>query len=304
MAVMQSNHRFPLRQFAAALLTASLPCAARAQLPVGVFGYDRARPLDVQATPYRDLPAVRFSRLSYDSPGGRVTGLLAEPTSPGRHPGVVLLHGLPGTAEGAMTRFGEEIAQHGAVVIAIDAPWVRRGGMPDLTLRDSVEQVQLMVDLQRAVDVLLSRGDVDAARLAYVGGSYGGAMGSLFAGIERRLKAYVLFVPDGGLVAHFTNADGSPSGPLARLGADARERWLAAMRPIEPIRFIPRAAPAALLFQNGRSDQLVTVEDAEALHAAAPQPKTIRWYDAGHGLNAEARADRLAWLAEQIGITP
>jgi fermentation-respiration switch protein FrsA (DUF1100 family) len=144
---------------------------------------------------------------------------------------------------------------------------------------------------------------VDGTRLAYVGGSYGGAMGSLFAGIERRLKAFVLFVPDGGLVAHLTNPDGSPAGPLAELSAPERERWLAAMRPIEPIRFIGRAH-ASLLFQNGRQDQLVAIADAEALHAAAPEPKTIKWYDAGHGLTAEAKADRWAWLAPLIGTTP
>jgi uncharacterized protein len=74
------------------------------------------------------------------------------------------------------------------------------------------------------------------------------------------------------------------------------------MAPIEPIRFIAHASPTALLLQNGRLDNLVPVGDAEDLHAAAPVPKTIRWYAAGHGLNQQAMFDRLDWLHEEIGL--
>jgi fermentation-respiration switch protein FrsA (DUF1100 family) len=76
------------------------------------------------------------------------------------------------------------------------------------------------------------------------------------------------------------------------------------MAPIEPIRFIPNASPTALLLQSGRSDELVPKADAELLHAAAPEPRTIRWYDAGHGLDQQALWDRHDWLVEQIGLDP
>ena len=35
-----------------------------------------------------------------------------------------------------------------------------------------------------------------------------------------------------------------------------------------------------------------------------PDPKTVLWYDAGHGLNQHALFDRQDWLHEQIGIDP
>jgi hypothetical protein len=38
------------------------------------------------------------------------------------------------------------------------------------------------------------------------------------------------------------------------------------------------------------------------LQAAASQPKTILWYDAGHGLNQQAAFDRLDWLHREIGL--
>ncbi len=275
-----------------------------ARAPLELFAYDRSAPVNFTSVPTASPDAaLDVFRIAYDSPsGGRVTGFMTVPKSEGPHAGVLLMHGLPGTAERAMAGFGLEIARRGAVVVAIDAPWVRRGGLPELTPRDSAEQVQLMRDLSRAIDVLETRADVDRARLAYLGGSYGGAMGALFVGLERRLAAAILFVPDGGLVAHFTDGGGAPTGPLAEVGAAARRRWLDAMWPIEPIRFVHHAAGMPILFQNGRTDALVTVEDAEALHAAAREPKTIEWYDAGHGLTPTARARRLEWLTERLTL--
>jgi dienelactone hydrolase len=277
-----------------------------ARAPLSIFSYDRNAPLAVELSPMQwEERALDLFRISFASPGGgRVTGFLAVPKTPGPHAGVVAMHGLPGNAEGSLMTVGREVARRGAVVLAIDAPWARRNGLPDFTPRDSAEQVQLIQDLSRSVDVLLARADVDRERIGYVGGSYGGAMGALFVGVERRLRAAVLFVPDGGLVSHFTNADGSVTGPLAGTSVAARARWLAAMRPIEPIRFIDGAKGTPVLYQNGRADQLVTVEDAEALHAAAPEPKTVKWYEGDHGLTAGARADRLTWLAEWLGLRP
>jgi uncharacterized protein len=74
------------------------------------------------------------------------------------------------------------------------------------------------------------------------------------------------------------------------------------MAPIEPIRFIAHASPTELLLQSGRIDNLVPATDAQALHTAAPEPKTVRWYAAGHGLNQQAVFDRHDWLHETIGL--
>jgi dienelactone hydrolase len=203
-----------------------------------------------------------------------------------------------------MAPYAQVLARHGAVVIAIDAPFARRGGEPvRFSTEDRAEQIQLIKDLQRAVDVLRARANVDDARIAYLGISYGGAMGALFVGIERRIEAAVLVVGDGGLVSHFTGPEDS-NGILADLSCATGVDWLRAMTPIEPIRFIAHATPTQLLLQNGRLDDLVPAADAQALHAAAPEPKTILWYDAGHGLDQEALLDRHDWLHDQIGLDP
>jgi len=267
-----------------------------------LFAYDVNAPLNLQKAVESTNNGVEVSGISFDSPdGGRATGVLFDPvTRSSLRPGIVLMHGMPGTARG-MAAYAQLLAEHGAVVIAIDAPFARRAGSPvRFSTQDRAEQIQLIKDLQRAVDVLRAQPNVDDERIAYHGTSYGGAMGALFVGIERRIKAAVLVVPDGGLVSHFTGPE--DSNFMASLSCATRVDWLRAMTPIEPIRFIAHAPPTALLLQSGRLDNLVPAADAQALHAAAPDPKTIRWYDAGHGLDQQALFDRLDWLRETIGL--
>ena len=267
-----------------------------------LFAYDVNAPLKLQETVESTKNGVEVSRISFDSPdGGSVTGLLFDPvTRSSLRPGIVLMHGMPGNARS--TAAGAQLlAERGAVVIAIDAPFARRGGSPvRFSPEDRAEQIQLIKDLQRAVDVLRARVNVDDERIAYLGISYGGAMGALFVGIERRLATAVLVVADGGLVSHFTGPE--DLNFMAGLTCATRVAWFRAMTPVEPIRFIAHAAPTTLLLQSGRLDNLVPAADAEALHAATPEPRTIRWYDAGHGLDQQALFDRLDWLHERIGL--
>jgi len=267
-----------------------------------LFAYDANAPLNLQKAVESTNRGVEVSAISFGSPGGaQATGLMFDPVGRSSlRPGIVLMHGMPGNAR-SMANTAQLLAEHGAVVIAIDAPFARRAGQPvRFSTADRDEQIQLIKDLQRAVDVLRARPNVDDDRIAYLGISYGGAMGALFAGIERRLKAAVLVVADGGLVSHFTGPE--DLNFMAGLPCAARADWFRAMVPIEPIRFIPHAPPTALLLQNGRTDNLVPPADAEALHTAVPEPRTIRWYDAGHGLNLQAALDRHDWLHAQIGL--
>lgn len=297
------------------ILTISLltACGATAAAPpadvLRLFDYDAKAPLDLQVVSTEKKDGLTVQTITYASPkGGRVPALLIVPDGPGPFAGILLMHGAPGTYE-RMRPEAETLARHDAVTLAINAPFSRPnedgrlGGALTLTEKDRDGQIQLIVDLRRAVDLLLARSDVDPKRLAYTGRSYGGAMGGLLAGVEKRIKAYALVVGDGGLVSHFTGADDT-NGPLQNMPAEQRKRWLAAMEPIEPIRFVGNAAPAHLLFQNGKQDDLVPPADGRAYQEAGSEPKTLLWYDAGHQLNDQATRDRHEWLAKMVGIAP
>lgn len=267
-----------------------------------LFAYDAQAPLDIQEVGRQQRSGVTVIDLSYASPrGGRVPALLYVPDGHGPFAGMIFQHGMP-SSRYDIGHLAEAYARAGVVAIAIDAPF-NRPEHDDLNAvkfreSDAGEQIQLIIDLRRAVDLLLARPDVDPQRLAYLGSSYGGAMGGLLAGVEHRLKGYVLMVGDGGLVSHFSGAwiEGLPE--------DRRDAWLAAMWPIEPLRYVGCASPAALLFQNGTQDTMVPPVHAIPYQQAGSEPKTILWYRADHGLSTTAYEDQVVWLARLIGIPP
>ena len=270
-----------------------------------VFAYDSQAPLDIQEVSRRQEEDVTIIDLTYASPmGGRVPATLVIPDGAGPFAGMLYQHGMPSTRQ-PMIPAAVNYARMGAVVLLIDAPFARRpNGMSasvTMTEQDRREQIQLIVDLRRGVDMLISRQDVDPERLAYVGISYGGAMGGLLAGVEDRLKAYVLQVGDGGLVTHVTGSEDRAEW-LAR-PEDVRRQWVAWMWPIEPIHYVGCASPAALLFQNGTLDAAVPPVDGLRYQEAGSEPKAVCWYRAGHALDVTAYFDQAEWLSERIGIS-
>lgn len=274
---------------------------------LSLFDYDRQAPLDIREVSAQEQYCVVIHDISYASPkGGRVTAFLVVPERSGPFAGVILLHGLPG-GRGDLLGYARDLAKTGVVSLLIDAPFTRRMQADPteepvtFTEQDREEQIQLIIDLRRGVDLLTSLRDVDPDRIAYVGSSYGAAMGGLLAGVEDRIKAYALTMGIGGLVARARTID-SPTGPLQRLTEEQRERWLSAMEPIEPINHIGNAAPAALLFQSGRRDLRIPQESATQFQQAGSEPKEIKWYDSGHNPPIEALLDQVNWLETHIDI--
>jgi hypothetical protein len=114
-----------------------------------LFAYDINAPLNLQKAIESTNNGVEVSAISFSSPdGGSVTGLLFDPvTRSSLRPGIVLMHGMPGTAS-SMAGLGQLLAEHGAVAIAVDAPFARRAGQPvRFTTEDRAEQIQLIKDL-------------------------------------------------------------------------------------------------------------------------------------------------------------
>ncbi|MFN2273586.1 MAG: alpha/beta hydrolase family protein [Anaerolineales bacterium] len=272
---------------------------------LALFAYDHAAPLDIQEERRWKEGGTTWIDFTYASPkGGRVPARLVIPDGAGPFPGLILQHGGPGTLED-MESFARAFAGYGAVTFMITSPYRRPGGWfhtqymgntwPMFTRRDLEIKIQTIIDLRRAVDILEGRPEVDPDRLAYFGVSWGGSMGGLLAGVEDRLKAYVLVVGDGGLVEH--TAEPGPDGLNQHFSAG----WAAEMWPTEPLHFVGRAAPAALLFQNGLYDTFVPPTDALRFYTAASEPKSIIWYEAGHELPWSFVEDAADWLQPFLG---
>jgi hypothetical protein len=116
------------------------------------------------------------------------------------------------------------------------------------------------------------------------------------------VQAYALMVGDGGLVAHRTGPD--DEGRPREMPEEQWQQWVAWMEPIVPIHFVGHAAPARLLFQNGRTDVVVPMVDGLAFQAAGSAPKTCVWYPDGHRTGPDRLRDQAMWFAGCIGIDP
>jgi dienelactone hydrolase len=273
-----------------------------------LFEYDPTAPLDIQEERRWVEDGATWIDFTYASPvegpGVRVPARLVIPAGQGPFPGMILMHGGPGTLED-MDGFARAFTHYGAVTIAITSPYRRPGGWeitqymgntwPIFNYRDVEIKIQLILDLRRAIDILADRPEVDSDRLAYFGVSWGASMGGLLAGVEDRITAYVLAAGDGGLVEH--TADPGPDG----LNIHFSQRWATYMWPTEPLHFVGRAAPAALLFQNGINDTYVPPHDALRFYTAASEPKTMIWYEAGHELPWSFVEDAAEWLQPYLG---
>ena len=273
-----------------------------------LYDYDGHAPLALQETQVQAREGVEVHDISYASPrGGRVPAYLVVPPGRGPFAGVLLMHGA-GSGRATVLPQAIVYAKSGAVCLAIDAALSGGRAIPGEKFQDYLKPertrdafIQTVVDLRRGVDLLLARSDVDPRRLGYTGGSFGGYMGAILSGVENRIRAYALFSAPASI-----NEATVPSVTTARetIPKAQLEKSFEIIEAVAAVRYVGHAAPAAFLFQSGEKDAGVPRASAERLHRAASQPKTIKWYDAGHGLNSAASLERAEWLKLQIGIAP
>ncbi|HVF25711.1 MAG TPA: dienelactone hydrolase family protein [Anaerolineales bacterium] len=188
-----------------------------------------------------------------------------------------------------------ELARAGAVCLLIETLW----SDPDFFLKrtqndDAQNSIEEVVNTRRAIDVLLSQPNVDARRFGLVGHDFGGMYATLTGSLDQRPTHYVL------MAATPRFSDWYLYAP--RVEGDAREAFIRQMSEIDPITHIQSLSPASVLFQFGTNDPHVPKERAEEYFAAATEPKEMKWYKAGHGLNPDATLDRKVWLKENLRL--
>jgi cephalosporin-C deacetylase-like acetyl esterase len=272
-------------------------------LDPSTFAYDAQAPLEFTMLSERMKDGVRLCDVSFKSPlSGKVSAYLIVPQFPVPQAGLIFGH----WGEGNREEFVEEavvLARLGFISLCLDASFRRPAAYePEEDLPQA--DLQWIVDVRRAVDLLQDRFEMIGEHLGYVGHSFGASFGGVIAGMEHRIKAYVLMAG----AARATEIMRTSAHPLivrARQNtpAEAWEAMLAAEAPYDACHYIGRAAPSTLLFQFARHDDFVPVQEAEDYFALASEPKQIAWYeDCNHELSTEARLDRAFFLCEQLGL--
>jgi dienelactone hydrolase len=295
------------------LLVLASPADAGATPPAPrpvTFEYDARQPLDVKDTVVGETPEATIHDLSYASANQqRVAAFLVVPKGKGPFAPIVFGH-WGGGSRAEFIPEAKLYARAGAISILPDYPWDRAEPYRRTTNHfDKPEQdrdtfAQAVIDLRRAIDVLLARKDVDPRRLAYVGHSYGAQWGAILTAVDRRMRTTVLVAGVGEIGdVLIKNPDPELAELRKALPAGVLDRYVQVVGEVDAIHFIPRAAPIPVLMQFARFEEHFDRESANRYIAAAGEPKKVLWYDSAHDMNdPQALRDRYAWLVERVGL--
>jgi dienelactone hydrolase len=212
-------------------------------------------------------PEVRALRIEFSSGGDRVPGrLLLPPRVEHPVPVVLLQHGAGGSMRAPYIEAAAgPWAMRGLAVASIDFPL--HGERSDAKLSKLLTggggargdlwldiHRRAVIDLARTVDAVASLSEIDGERVGYAGFSLGSIIGAAFCAVDPRPRAAAFALGGGGV------------GPAA----------------LDPVRYVARIAPRPVLFVNAEGDTRIPRSAAEALHAAARQPKQVRWFEGTH----------------------
>lgn len=161
---------------------------------------------------------------------------------------------------------------------------------------------RVFTDAVRAIEALRSRADIDPARIATVGGSQGGALALVAAGLDPTVKAAIADVP---FLSDFPRAIGlasrDPYLEISRYLAvhrDMVERALETLRYFDTVNIVPRAKAHAL-YSVALMDTICPPSTVYAsFNAYAGQSKKIVSYSYNdhEGGGAFQEREQLAWL--------
>lgn len=212
-----------------------------------------------------------------------------QPLSPGKHPGVIVLHILGGDFD--LSRlFCRQLAHDGAAALFVKLPYYGPRRQTDVKARmiseDPRETVagmrQAILDIRRGVAWLGEQPEVDPARLGVFGISLGGITGALALAIEPRLSFGCLMLAGGDV--------GRVAWDNPRL-EQLRERWLGQgkakeeffelLRSVDPVTYAERAGGKRVLMLNAKNDEIIPRACTDSLWHALGKPEIV-WYEAGH----------------------
>lgn len=278
---------------------------------VKYFDYDTHASLDIEEISVQERAGVKVHDITYASPkGGIVPAYLVVPNGKGKFAAILWAHWMmPKSPSANRSEFLDEavaIAPAGVVSLLIDAPYVRPNFKPDpdpFSSRGSDLEAQQLIDLRRGLDLLLSRNDVDAKRIAFVGHSFGAQCGAILDAIDKRPAAFV-FMGDPVSVREVVLFSDLPQDVEARksFSADKINQYLDANSWADPGTYVAQLGPAPAFFQYATHDEFVPVAQAQHYFESSSGPKRMKFYDSTHALNAQARHDRYVFLRKRLSL--
>lgn len=288
----------------------AVPAAAQTPEMLAHFDYDKNAPLGHKEIGVEKRGEVSVHDITYISPkGGVVPAYLVVPKGKGPFAAVVWEHWYWGNSPMRNRKqFLDEavaLAPTGVVSLLTDGPIARPHHVQSkepLNEQQVTDLVQQVIDMRRGVDLLRAHTNVDPKRIAFVGHSANGVIGAFLSGVDKRFKAFVLMAAT--MSDEVTKKTPEYEAYRQDVGAAKFDAFEAKYSWADQGKYVSRAAPAVVFLQYATQEKFITPERARLYAAVVSEPKRFKLYDAPHALNAEARRDRLAFLAEQLKLKP
>ena len=258
-----------------------ISCGNSKLLPVSCFyEYDKKLPLQDSVKLLKDTTGYKLSYVTFRSVHNKeVTGLLTVPGASSEPvPVIILLHGKGDRKTVDYIEYGNEMLyKNGYAVLRIDISnhgdriendydFDFKGDYRYWT-RDIISQT--VFDLRRAVDFISTRNELDHNKIGFFGISLGGITGTIFCGVEKRVRVPVIVLAGGQMNLIF-GKHALSSGTKNYLSV------------IEPINFVEQIAPRPLLMINAENDDIIPPLMSKLLYKKADKPKQINWYPSKH----------------------
>lgn len=255
-------------------------CSAQSLPVLKYYEYDKAIPLKDSVKLISDSADYKLFSVTYTSiHHKRVTGLLSLPenaTAP--LPVIILMHGLGDHKAVDYVEFGNQFfLKNGYAVLRLDISdhGDRKEDVYEFDFTGKYRYwtrnviSQTVFDLRRAVDFIETRKELDPEKIGYYGISLGGITGTVFCGVEKRVKVPVIVLAGGQLDLLFKE----------KIPSSEAKDFVSI---IDPMNFVEQISPRPLLMINAKNDEVVPPKMSELLFEKAKEPKEIIWYDAKH----------------------
>jgi len=283
--------------FLGSALTTHAQLATELAARTALFRYDDRPRITIKEISSEQRGDVTVRDVTFSpGPGREIKAYVVVPNGNGPFAGVLWVHWL-GEEKSNRTQFLDEaveLAPQGTVSLLIDAMWSAphwfRDRIPEKDYDNSIRQV---IELRRAVDLLLSQPNVDKTRIGFVGHDYGAMYGMLMAGVDQRVNTFVF------IAATQSLNDWAFLGPQPK----SKAAYLKQNSNLELTDYLRQIRNASKLFQFGKADFYVSQADAAVLFAAATEPKERKMYDASHKMELkDIVRDRREWLVKQLRL--